>query len=159
MSAGAQSMTRLGSVDYNVNGTLAGSVHFFGLAAPTSGATPTLTANVAKSGFTFDLGLASISLTGVDSATGVVATAVSTAVALNLSVTSAVGHRPFWAYGAETVPQDFNRRTRYFNLMSTSGAAVPRYMIMADALGAASLAATTGNTAYHCCLGLDLVPV
>jgi len=158
MSCTAGAMTRLVSCDYNQSGNFNGSVHLFGRANPTSSSTQTLTANVVESGVTFNLTLASMSLSGVASVTGAATSGPSSAAALSLAVSSASGHRPVFAAGFYEAPMDFNQRVRAFNGNSAIGLSVPHWLIMADALGAGTVTATTSNSQFHCAVGLDLVP-
>lgn len=151
-------MTRLVSCNLDSTGTLIGSVHLFGRANPTSSSTQTLTANVAESGVTFNLALASMSLSGVASVTGAATTGPSSPAALSLAVTSATGHRPFFAGAFFDPPKDFNQRVRSFNGNTQVGFSAAHWLILADALGAATVTATTSNSLAHCAVGLDLVP-
>jgi hypothetical protein len=159
LSCSDGAMTRLVSADIGGGGQFYGSVHFFGRANPTSNSTQTLTANAADTGITFDLTLASMSFSGVASVAGATSSAPASSVALNAAISSAAGHRPFWATGSDVPLMDFNRRVRAFNGGSASGQGVgPVWLMMADALGAASLAATSSNNAWHAAVGVDLVP-
>jgi hypothetical protein len=52
---------------------------------------------------------------------------------------------------------DFDKRVRGFN-GNASGTNCPHWMIFADALGAATVTATTSNSQLHAAVGIDLVP-
>jgi len=157
MSCTDGAMTRLVSVDFNQGGNLNGSVHIFGRANPTSSSTQTLTGNVASSGLVFGLMLESMSLSGVASVTGATSAGPSTGATMSLPVTSAAGHRVIIAAGFDGAPQDFNQRVRGFNFNS-SGFSQPHYLLLADALGASTVTATTTNSQLYCAAGIDLVP-
>jgi hypothetical protein len=156
-------MTRLTSVDFNQAGNLNGSIHLFGRANPTSSSTQTITANVVESGKTFNLtALPPMSLSGVASVTGAATTGPSSAAAMSLAVTSAVGHRVLFAAGFDATPMDPAAtgsvlRTRGFN-GNSSGTNCPHWGIFADALGAATVTATASNSTLHAAVGLDVVP-
>jgi hypothetical protein len=151
-------MTRLVSVDYNQAGNLNGSIHLYGRANPTSSSTQTLTANVVESGKTFNLTLLpGLALSGVASLTGAATTGPSTAAAMSLAVSSAAGHRAVFVAGFDTAPMDFDKRVRGFN-GNASGTNCPHWGIFADALGAATVTATTSNSQLHAAVGIDLIP-
>lgn len=157
MSNSDGAMTKLVSVDFTVTSSITGSIHLFGRANPTSNTSHTLTGHAAFSGNVFDLQMASISLSGVASVTGATSVGPSSSAVPSLAVTSATGHRPFWAFGFSAVPQDFNRRTRYFN-WSSSPFTTPHYFLFGDALGAGSVTASTAVSDFYCAVGIDLVP-
>jgi hypothetical protein len=157
MSCTDGAMTRLVSIDVSNFATRVGSVHIFGRANPTSSSTQTLTGTSVESGITFNLCLASMSLSGVASVTGAATTAPSSAAVMSLAVSSASGHRPVFAAAFVDPPENFNQRTRYFN-GNPAVANSPHWMIFADALGAGTVTATTSNSVAHGAVGLDLVP-
>lgn len=158
VNMGSTAMTPLVSVDFNAVGSLNGSVHLFGIANPPSGTTQTLTANVVKSGATFNLALESMSLSGVSPTIGATNTVGSSSTsALSLPVSSAAGHRPVFATVFYGSPQDFNQRVRGYN-GDTTGATTPNWLILADALGASTVTASTSNTDNNAGVAVDLVP-
>jgi hypothetical protein len=156
--SGPVAMTRLVSIDFSNTATIQGSVHLFGRANPTSGVNHTLAAAAAASGATMNLVLGSISKSGVASVTGAVsANTPSSVAALSLAITSATLHVPMFAGAFYNPPQDFNLRTKYFNGV-TSGFTYPQWLLMADALGAATVTATTSNSTEWAAVGIDVVP-
>lgn len=157
MSCTDGAMTRLVSIDFNTGAGVSGSVHLFGRSNPTSGSTQTLTGGVAASGATFATVLGSFSKSGVASLSTTASTGPVGAAVLSLPLTSAVGHVPVFAGAFYGPPQDFNLRTRYFSGV-TSGFTVPQWLIMADAIGAATVTATVSNSTQHAVVGIDCVP-
>lgn len=158
--AGA-AMTRLLSANVNNAGTLVGSVHIFEYISPGSGTTPTITANVAKSGVTFNLTLETVSYSGIGS-TGATATdAPSTSSALNCSLSSAVGRKVLFAGAFETTPLNFRigGRNRMLALNGNPSPAfsVPHYLVTSDAPGAATVAAATTSTDFHAGIAIELI--
>lgn len=147
----------------NVNnaGTLVGSVHIFEYIGPGSGTTPTITANVAKSGVTFNLTLETVSYSGVGS-TGATATdAPSTSSALNCSLSSAVGRKVLFAGAFETTPLNFRLggRNRMLALNGNPSPAfsVPHYLVTSDAPGAPTVVAATTSADFHAGISIELI--
>lgn len=166
MSCTAGAMTRLVSIDFvNSGAAITGSVHLFGLANPTSGTSQTLTATVAAPSAIMGLVLGSKSYYGVNSSTsptGAVSSFSGAAATLSLPITSAVGHVPVLAGLFFNPPQDLAMsntvaRTCYFNGI-TSGFTIPQWMLLADAIGAASTTATTSNSTSYAAVAVDLIP-
>lgn len=158
MSCTDGAMTPLVHADFNYGSGAIGSVYLFGRANPTSGTTQTLTGSVTKAGVTFNTVMGSLSKSGVGSVTGAVSNAVTTPTALSLAVTSAAGHVPVFATVFRDVPLDSNLRTRYFNGVINAGATVPQFLLMSDALGAATVTGTTSNASYYASVGVDVIP-
>jgi hypothetical protein len=155
-------MTRLVSIDMNPNGAGAsGSVHLFGKANPTSNSTQTITANVSKAGINMNLVLLSKSLSGVASTTGAASSAPTASAAMNLALSSAVGHQPVFACAFDSIPQDFKigglHRIQGFNGFA-SGGNTPNWLAFGSGIGATSVAATTTNSDFTAAVGIDLVP-
>lgn len=159
LTCAAGALTRLISVDFNNGSAIGGSVHLFGLASPTSGTNQTLTATVAGSGLAIATVLGSKSYSGVNSATSptnAASTGPTSAVTLSLPITSGIGDVPVFA-GAFGInpPQDFNLRTQYFNGLP-SAFNIPQWLLFADAIGAATVTATTSNSLRLAAVGVDL---
>lgn len=160
MSCTDGAMTALGHADFNYGSGAIGEVYLFGRANPTSGSTQTLTGTAAKSGVTMVTVLGSMSKSGVASVASAVTDAPTTVSALSLAITSAVGHVPMFAGVFRDAPQDLFTvlRARYFNGALNAGITVPQWLVLADAIGAATVTATTSNTSYHAAVGVDVVP-
>lgn len=159
--AGA-AMTRKLAANISNGGNLVGSVAIFEYITPASNTTPTLTANVAKSGIAFNLTWATLSLSGVAS-TGVTATdGPSTSSALNCSVSSAAGRKVLFLGGFENPPQNFRIGGRQpvvaFNGNPSPAFAVPHWLLAALAAGAATVAAATSDSSFHAGISLELIP-
>jgi hypothetical protein len=161
MTCANGAMTKLRSADFNQGGNLNGSIHLFSYTNPTSNTLHTITGNAAKGGVSFNLTILSVSYAGVASVTGGATDAPSTASTLNLSISSAAGHRPFFATAFANPPQTF-RVGGSARALSFTGAAsypnTPGWLMLADGIGAATVTATTANTDLHAALAVDLVP-
>lgn len=157
MSCTDGALTRLVSIDFNNGSSVIGSAHIFGRANPSSGTTQAVTGAAAAAGSTMNLVIGSKSFSGVGSVTGAVSSGPVGAAALNLPIASAVGHIPFFAAAFFAPPIDFSLRTTYFNGF-TSGFTVPQWLLQADALGAATVTATTSNSTIYAAVGVDIVP-
>jgi len=150
-------MTPLVHADYNYGSGPTGSIHLFGRANPSPLGNQTITPTVSKAGATLTPLVASMSKSGVGSVTGAASDAPTTSGALNLTVTSAVGHVPVMAAGLFEPPQRFNRRLRAFD-GSASGFSVPNYLVLGDAPGASSVNFSTLNAMFRAAVGIDAVP-
>lgn len=158
---GGAAMTKKVSADFGPGGGVTGSVHLFELANPTSSSTQTLTASVIKAGVSFDIEIFSLSLSGINSSSVTASSNPTTSSTLNVSISSAAGHKVLYVCGFDSTPQELlaggTNCVRALN-GAPSGFTAPHVGVMMLALGAATTAATTSNTVWNCGVGLDLVP-
>lgn len=150
-------MTRLISANYNPSSGATGSVHLYGLTNPPSATTQTITPTATKAGVTLTPMVESISLVGVGSAGATAVDAPVGSAAVNLAVTSAVGHRAFAALGSYDAPLNLTQRVRGFNGSLSAGVSAPQYLTLLDQVGATSVA-FTANAVLHAAVGVEFAP-